>query len=362
MTLVRTLCWALVIMGCSIQAGLVLAHGRLIEPASRNAAWRYGFDVPPNYNENGQNCGGFGVQWSADGNGRCGVCGDAYNGPQPHVYPGKYALGVKTKTYTSGQVIQVKVDITASHMGYIEFRLGKLDAPPVSQSKLTHLLKLTNGETRWFFTTAETKVYIIELKLPDDVACDHCVLQWWWRAGNSWGCEHGKCGLGYGPQETYANCADIKITPSSSSVNSTQTETGVAVQSMTAPTQMVATADEIKPSSQEIGSSEYTEQSTTFREAITYPITSSNIYDNVQSTQNAAQDTGNSQQQTTTTFDRNMKLLAKPFIVMGCRALGTWEGNLSQDQWCYDNCSRGYCPAQHCVCAYNSELKNSDSA
>ena len=41
-----------------------LQHGRLIGPPSRSTAWRYGFDVPPNYNDNELNCGGYAVSGS----------------------------------------------------------------------------------------------------------------------------------------------------------------------------------------------------------------------------------------------------------------------------------------------------------
>lgn len=59
------------------------AHGRLEIPASRNSAWRFGFGTPANYNDNEQNCGGAGQQHYVNG-GRCGVCGDSYNGVRNH--------------------------------------------------------------------------------------------------------------------------------------------------------------------------------------------------------------------------------------------------------------------------------------
>jgi hypothetical protein len=41
--------------------------------------WRFGFDVPANYNDMSNYCGGKENQW-ANQNGRCGVCGDAFQG------------------------------------------------------------------------------------------------------------------------------------------------------------------------------------------------------------------------------------------------------------------------------------------
>ena len=45
----------------------VWTHGRMNAPAARNTAWRYGFNTPPNYNDNELNCGGAGVQHTLNG-------------------------------------------------------------------------------------------------------------------------------------------------------------------------------------------------------------------------------------------------------------------------------------------------------
>ena len=39
----------------------VLGHGFLQEPPSRSSMWRFGFNTPPNYNDNQLFCGGFQV-------------------------------------------------------------------------------------------------------------------------------------------------------------------------------------------------------------------------------------------------------------------------------------------------------------
>jgi hypothetical protein len=56
----------------------IAAHGRLIDPPSRASAWRYGFDTPHNYNDHELYCGGFTRQWVKN-EGKCGVCGDAWD-------------------------------------------------------------------------------------------------------------------------------------------------------------------------------------------------------------------------------------------------------------------------------------------
>ncbi len=39
----------------------VNGHGRLVIPPSRGSMWRYGYDNPPNYDDNQLFCGGFSV-------------------------------------------------------------------------------------------------------------------------------------------------------------------------------------------------------------------------------------------------------------------------------------------------------------
>jgi hypothetical protein len=45
--------------------------------------WRFGFDVPVNYNDMSNYCGGKENQWTGQ-NGRCGVCGDPFQGKVYH--------------------------------------------------------------------------------------------------------------------------------------------------------------------------------------------------------------------------------------------------------------------------------------
>ena len=56
----------------------------------------------------------------------CGECGDKWDTPvgeRPNQAGGIYANGIITETYQSGEVIEVRVRITANHMGWFEFRL-----------------------------------------------------------------------------------------------------------------------------------------------------------------------------------------------------------------------------------------------
>ena len=67
----------------------VSGHGRMIDPPQRGSMWRFGFDVPPNYNDMSNYCGGIIRQWQVN-KGKCGVCGDAYDDkPREHEPGGK---------------------------------------------------------------------------------------------------------------------------------------------------------------------------------------------------------------------------------------------------------------------------------
>lgn len=52
----------------------------------------------------------------------------------------------------------------------------------------------------------------MNFRLPSDLTCEHCVLQWQYTAGNNWGvCANGTEGLGCGNQEQFYSCSDIAI-------------------------------------------------------------------------------------------------------------------------------------------------------
>ena len=134
----------LVFISHCLTTGTVSGHGRLRQPPSRSTMWRYGFDTPTNVNDHESNCGGYGRQWSQN-QGLCGVCGDAYDIPQPRPgeLGGQYGLGVVAANLTQAQLLHIEVELTAYHGGYFEFRLCNHNtrARPVAQSCLDrHLL------------------------------------------------------------------------------------------------------------------------------------------------------------------------------------------------------------------------------
>lgn len=94
-------------------------HGRLIEPPSRASAWRYGFQTPPDYNDHELYCGGFTRQWKRN-SGKCGECGDPWDipEPRPHESGGQWGQGTIVRSYFPGSEMTIRVELTASHMGY----------------------------------------------------------------------------------------------------------------------------------------------------------------------------------------------------------------------------------------------------
>ncbi|CAK1541798.1 unnamed protein product [Leptosia nina] len=190
----------------------VNGHGRLIEPPSRASAWRYGFDTPHNYNDHELYCGGFTRQWNRN-NGKCGVCGDAWDAPQPraHELGGRFGQGVIVRKYAPKDVIVIKVELTASHNGFFEFRV--CEDPRATQECLDrHLLLLDGREDSKYYPREGNKIYEMKYQLPEGFECAHCVLQWRYIAGNNWGtCQNGTGAVGCGPQEEFRACADIAI-------------------------------------------------------------------------------------------------------------------------------------------------------
>ncbi|CAH2093566.1 unnamed protein product [Euphydryas editha] len=191
----------------------VNGHGRLIEPPSRASAWRYGFDTPRNYNDNELYCGGFTRQWNKNG-GKCGVCGDAWDTPKPrhHELGGRFGKGTIVRRYAPKDVIVIKVELTANHHGFFEFRV--CDDPKTTEQECLdkNVLHLEGRNETKYYPREGNKAYEMKYQLPDNLECSHCVLQWKYIAGNNWGtCANGTGAVGCGPQEEFRACADIAI-------------------------------------------------------------------------------------------------------------------------------------------------------
>merc|ERR1712168_1611928 len=196
------------------------AHGRLINPASRGSAFRFGFKNPSDWNDNAGVCGGHSNQKNHGG--KCGMCGDKIQGPFDHEAGGKFANGIITKTYSKGQKIDVKLDLTANHGGWFEFQIcgpmkDKLTKITDDCLKTLNILgvdgkDLAVGTTRFTMPEKRKGKWSLSVQLPADLTCDHCVFRWFWYPSKDWGCDpDGTCSTGHGPQEKHIHCADIAI-------------------------------------------------------------------------------------------------------------------------------------------------------
>ena len=89
-------------------------HGSLVEPPSRNYAWKVDKDFKEcclNYDYNELNCGGTQNQWFKNG-GKCGVCGEDFEKPHLYTKGGDKYLGKIMRTYSAGSEIEVEVHVS----------------------------------------------------------------------------------------------------------------------------------------------------------------------------------------------------------------------------------------------------------
>ncbi|XP_078335250.1 uncharacterized protein LOC111133536 [Crassostrea virginica] len=314
------------------------AHGRLMKPCQRASLHRcYGpGQFKANFDDMGLFCGGTQVQWGKNG-GKCGVCGDDYSAAfKRHEVGGPFATGFITETYSQGQVIDVLVELTAAHKGKFFFRVCKQldELVEVTQECLNQnqLKVIENGIAKDYYESKETGAAKINLRvqLPPDMICDHCVFQWWYKTGNSWGQFPGEPGcLGCGPQETFVNCADIKITPSN----------GAPPPATQAPvTARPATQAPVQTAKPVTWSPPITERPQTANPWTPAPTT-------------------NTPRTTIKVSPDGMVRSCSDGQYLSCKAAGVFAGNSGYDTWCDQyckanspNCNPLYCS---CTCKYS---------
>ncbi|XP_041982319.1 uncharacterized protein LOC121735538 [Aricia agestis] len=203
------------VLALAATAVSVSGHGRVLEPPARGTMWRFGFSTQPNYDDDGLNCGGFYHQYSVNG-GKCGICGDPYDmeSPRTHELGGRYGQGTIVAEYEAGQIFSTTVEITAHHKGYWIFKICP-DPYSIDQDCFdANPIELEEGGTQYYPPNGGK--FNVNYRLPSNLICDHCVLQWRYVAGNNWGdCKNGTQGLGCGDQENFLACSDISIKRSS---------------------------------------------------------------------------------------------------------------------------------------------------
>ncbi|XP_062554664.1 uncharacterized protein LOC134219813 [Armigeres subalbatus] len=211
---ISTLLLASILAVLSALLPTVQSHGMLLDPIARGSRWRCNSGAPVNYDDNGLYCGGYYVQWYQNG-GKCGYCGDNYADAQPrlHELGGAFGQGEIVRNYTRGSVIDVTAMLTANHMGHFEFNLCDISVEGETEGCYQQYALLdVEGRREWYMNSTAATKYNVQLQLPEDLVCDHCVLQWTYVAGNNWGyCADGTGKLGCGAQENFRTCSDIGI-------------------------------------------------------------------------------------------------------------------------------------------------------
>lgn len=166
--------------------GMVAGHGMVLNPVARASRWRFYEDAPTNFDDNGLFCGGFIVQWDQN-DGKCGLCGDNYADPRPRANElgGEFGDGQIVGTYVQGGLLPVDTLITANHYGFFTFALCNLDNGSEDDDCFEkHPLRLAaTGEERYPILTNAVGFYNTTLRLPADLVCEHCVLQWTYNTG-----------------------------------------------------------------------------------------------------------------------------------------------------------------------------------
>ena len=132
----------------------------------------------------------FQIQWEVN-KGNCSVCGDPWQGPHENIPPnGKYAQGIITRDFNEGDLIISKVQVTADHKGYFEFKLCPNNdvTKPVTQECLDKtVLRILNASraepTRYYTHGTDYTTYELHLQLPAGVYGEQVVLQWRYHTG-----------------------------------------------------------------------------------------------------------------------------------------------------------------------------------
>ena len=160
---------------------LVWNHLIMFEPAVRQSMWyaKKSCGVPANYNHRWLWCGGKAAMFNAVNKGRCGICGDEFSAAvKHHQAGGKYATGILAASYKPGQLIDVKIKMTANHRGFMTFALCAHNNPSTSPDRecfLKNQLMVNSGER--YYVSEGNGLKEMKVQLPEGVTCKQCILQ-----------------------------------------------------------------------------------------------------------------------------------------------------------------------------------------
>ena len=119
------------------------------------------------------------------------MCGDDWSleRPRENENGGKFGTGTIARTYVQGQVIEVEVELTTNHWGWFEMKLCPVnDKLALEDDKCMdrHPLFLANEDSTKFYIPKDSKkkdTFKYKVKLPNNVVCSQCVLQWTYWTG-----------------------------------------------------------------------------------------------------------------------------------------------------------------------------------
>lgn len=210
--------------------GYIEGHAEMLIPPNRGSVWRFDRSFPRVY---------WNHEWcdfetrENPRNATCGICGPVYNG-DPSVYTdivktqagkivsvpsleveGPIYRGIPVVNYTQGQVIDIKIWHVAIHGGgpqsfhvceasYKKDPTQKcLDANPLVFEATGLNEDVIDPSNAVLETVPPSKfqgnMFNYKVKLPSDLTCEHCVLQWKWTTPIAYG------------RQMYRSCADIRI-------------------------------------------------------------------------------------------------------------------------------------------------------
>lgn len=152
--------------------------------------------------------------------GKCGVCGDPYDGIRTHETGQMMAHNVTARNYFPGSSIDLLIEVVANHGGTFEFEMCWRDHWDQKETEacfeplqlITMAEPQTENDQFELDPAAGSGLFTMSVELPFNRTCQHCILRWHWRTANNWGsCDDGTERVGCGFQEIYRNCADISV-------------------------------------------------------------------------------------------------------------------------------------------------------
>lgn len=108
--------------------------------------------------------------------------------PRPHEYGGTYGQGVIVRKYNAGSLINIRVELTASHSGFFQFSVCPNYKNTTEECLEKNVLKMLKPQDdkehdgTKYFPMDGNRVYEMKYKLPK-IQCQHCVLQWKYISG-----------------------------------------------------------------------------------------------------------------------------------------------------------------------------------